>query len=482
MPPLDARDPDIALAVRDRCRGPRHRLPRRATGRGRAARHLTLIGAVASVLALTVAGCGGGSDDPLRAATVGRATVVETVDAPVVVTARATATVTAPADGTVGQLRVHEGQRVREGQILLRVGSPDAHRRLRLARQADSRAAASARPIGLPVFTAGGGQAGAGAERAFAHARLAVQRLPSGAARTQTLSVLRLLQSQYVAARTVTDQAVRQFSAGVRGLSAAIVGMSSAQRGQTGAAVQVARRTVAALTVRAPVAGTVSLSPPAASKSHSSDASQLVAKLPASLQGQAGGLVGGAAAPSVDAVLASGRPVRSGQPILTVTDTSTLTLTAQVDETDVLLVKKGIAASATLDAVPDATYVATVTTIDPAPTTSSRGGGSYVVRLSLGSGTMPDGSVAPTPRPGMKGDVKLNVRTARHTVAVPAIATFRAGARDAVWVVKNGVTHRRMVRLGAQGETRVQVVEGLQAGERIVVRGVDGVRDGEPVS
>jgi multidrug efflux pump subunit AcrA (membrane-fusion protein) len=39
-----------------------------------------------------------------------------------------------------------------------------------------------------------------------------------------------------------------------------------------------------------------------------------------------------------------------------------------------------------------------------------------------------------------------------------------------------------MVRLGAQGETRVQVVEGLNAGERIVVHGADVGRDGELVS
>jgi multidrug efflux pump subunit AcrA (membrane-fusion protein) len=104
-----------------------------------------------------------------------------------------------------------------------------------------------------------------------------------------------------------------------------------------------------------------------------------------------------------------------------------------------------------------------------------------VVRLSLGRGTMPDGSAAPTARPGMRGLVQLRVHTARHTVAVPAMATFRDGARDAVWVVKNGMAHQRTVRLGAQGERLVQVVEGLKAGERIVVRGADEVRDGEQV-
>ena len=74
---------------------------------------------------------------------------------------------------------------------------------------------------------------------------------------------------------------------------------------------------------------------------------------------------------SVDAALAEGQPVSSGQPLVTVTDASTLSLTAQVDETDVLLVKAGVPATAELDAVPDASYTAAVTTIDPTPTTST---------------------------------------------------------------------------------------------------------------
>jgi HlyD family secretion protein len=448
-----------------------------------AAGYLVRAGAVATALAVTVAACGGGSSNTdVRTGVVGRATVVEVVSAPAVVTARATATVAAPADGTVSLLRAREGQQVRAGQVLLRVGSPDAQRRLRQARQADAKVTTGVGSINIPSQTGQTGQAGVEAQQAFTTARRHALRLPAGSSRAQALSMLRVLQSQYAAARNATDQAARQIAAGVRSLSAAIAGLSSAQRTQTRAAVVMARRTVTALTVRAPVAGTVSLTPPASGKSRSTDTSALVNKLPQSLQSQASGLVGGAGSSSVDAALAPGRPVSSGQAILTVTDTSTLSLTAQVDETDVLLVKHGIPASATLDAVPEATYAATVSTIDPAPTTASRGGVSYVVRLSLGQGTLPDGSAAPTPRPGMSAVVRLQVRTARHTVAVPSVATFRTGSRDAVWVVKNGVTHRRMVRLGAQGQKRVQVVEGLQAGERIVVRGADVVREGEQVS
>ena len=82
----------------------------------------------------------------------------------------------------------------------------------------------------------------------------------------------------------------------------------------------------------------------------------------------------------------------SGSTLATITDPSTLSLTAQVDETDVLLVKPGVAASVELDAVPDATYHGGGQAIDPTPTTSAAGGVTYVVRLSLGGGRNADGS------------------------------------------------------------------------------------------
>ena len=445
--------------------------------------HRGRVATVLAVAALSVAGCTGGSGPDVEVADVGRATVVEVVEAPATVSARAAATVTAPADGTVAALRVHEGQQVQAGQVLLRVESPDARRRLRQALQADAQAASAGTPGSAgAVDLSAANQADAAARRAFARARRAAERIPPGPARVQALSALRVSQSQYRAARASANQASQALAAGLGSLSDAVAALSAAQRVQTRAAVDAARREVAALTVRAPVAGTVSLSPPAASTA-ATDPSALLDQLPENLQGQAGDLLGssgsGSGSGSVDAVLAQGRPVSSGQPVLTVTDTSTLSLAAQVDETDVLLVRPGVPASAELDAVPDAQYEAAVTTIDPAPTSSSRGGVTYVVRLALGRGSAADGSTAPTPRPGMSAVVDLQVRTARDAVAVPAAAVFRDGRRDAVWVVVHGVAHERAVRLGAQGKARVQVLEGLKVGEQVVIRGADQVHDGQ---
>ena len=239
--------------------------------------------------------------------------MAEVVEAPATVTARATATVSSPADGTVARLRVREGQQVRAGQVLLRVESPTARRRLRQALRADA-AGRLGRYVGHGARRPGRPRA-----QADADARARVRPGPPRGARASptragpdpgAVGAAGLA----VAVRRGPRQrrpGRRQLAAGLGSLSDAVAALSSAQRVQTRAAVDVARRTVAALTVRAPIAGTVSLSPPPAGTAGAGDAAGLVDQLPESLQGQAGDLLGGSGGgASVDAGARRGSPGR----------------------------------------------------------------------------------------------------------------------------------------------------------------------------
>lgn len=437
-----------------------------------------------AVLALALSACSGDEDDGVRLGTVGRSTVTEVVEAPATVTARATAEVSAAADGRLTELNVVEGKPVKAGKVLLRIGSRRAERQLRDARRADAEAA-SAGFVALPGsgLTSAQRSADADAQAAFRRARASALEIPDRQVRAQAVAALRASEAQYSAARAQAQDAVRRFDAGLGSLANAVGALSSAQRVQTRAAVAAAERTVAALTVRAPIGGTVSFATggDGTGGSDGSDGAELLEQLPDSVRGQADELLGGGSADRVTGALTVGQPVASGQPLLRITDVSALSLTAQVDETDVLLVGPGVAGRAELDAVPDAVYDAEVATIDPTPSTSSRGGVTYAVRLTLGRGTGQDGTTAPEPRPGMSAVVDLLVRTATDAIAVPAAAVFRDGRRDAVWVVRADVARKRLVRVGAQGEDEVQIVEGLKGAERIVVRGADKVRDGQPL-
>jgi multidrug efflux pump subunit AcrA (membrane-fusion protein) len=50
-----------------------------------------------------------------------------------------------------------------------------------------------------------------------------------------------------------------------------------------------------------------------------------------------------------------------------------------------------------------------------------------------------------------------------------------------VWLVRAGKAERRVVKLGAQGDTEVEVLSGVLVGDQIVVRGADTVRQGQDV-
>jgi len=420
--------------------------------------------------ALLAAGCTGEQDPRVQVAEVVRATVAEVVDAPGTVGARATSSLTAPADATVAEVLVPDGTQVEKGAVLARLSSPAAQDRLKQALAA--RANASDAVISVPQANLSPlqDQVDAAAATSFAAGRTAVAQIPDPALRAQAEQRATQAERQYAAAAAAARAALAQLGAGADGVESALAAVTGSQRAQAGAAVTVARQTVEALTVRAPISGVVTLGAggAAAAPSGAGDLAGLISGLPPAAQGPASealgaGVAGGGPAGGTTTMsgLVVGAPVRSGASLLTVTDLGGLTVE--------------------VDAVPDATYPATVTAVDLTPTTSARGGVSYRVRLALLGGTTADDQPAPQPRPGMSAVVDLQVRTAENALAVPAAAVVRDEGRDAVFVIEQGRAIRREVRLGAQGADLVEVVAGLLPGAQVVVRDADRLRDGQAV-
>ncbi len=437
------------------------------------------------VAAVLAAGCSGEDAPRVQVAEVGRATVAEVVDAPGTVGARATASLTAPADAAVAEVLIADGAQVEKGALLVKLSSPAAQERLRQAVAA--RNSASATRITVPRADLGPlqSQVDAAAAASIAAGRAAAAQIPDPGLRAQAEQRVAQAEREYRAAAAAARASIAQLGAGADSVESALSAVTGSQRAQAAAAVTVARQTVEALTVRAPIAGIVTLGAGSAPAGPAGgDLSGLISGLPEAVQGPASAALGGGGSPgstTSSSGLAVGAQVTTGAPLLTVTDLGGLTVDAEVDETDVLLVQAGTPATVEIDAVPDATYPATVTAVDLAPTTSARGGVSYRVRLDLGGGRTTDDSAAPQPRPGMNAVVDLQVRTAQDAIAVPAAAVVRTDGRDAVFVVESGRAVRREVRLGALGEDMVEVVAGLEPGARVVVRDADRLRDGEVV-
>src|ERR1700693_1455967 len=69
-----------------------------------------------------------------------------------------------------------------------------------------------------------------------------------------------------------------------------------------------------------------------------------------------------------------------------------------------------------------------------------------------------------------------------QALIVPAPTVVRMGEKATVWVVKDGRVEPRSVVTGLQSADRVEVVEGLSGGERLVARGQEGLYAGANVS
>jgi multidrug efflux pump subunit AcrA (membrane-fusion protein) len=449
---------------------------------------VTLRRGVAPLLVLlSLTGCTSEEPPAVQVGDVKRAPVTEVVEAPATVGARASATLRSPAQGTVAKLYVREGQRVRKGDILAKIRSPQAQSQLDQARQASRMAppAGVATPsVRLPSLDTTAFDRKVAAY--FAKARKEAKKVDDPRARKQLLNAIGLAQAQHKAQTralaSITTQLNRSINgvlSGVTsGLSSSMASLQAASRSQAKAAVKAAESTVKSLTIKAPFGGVVTLGR-VSGGGGGSGVEGLLSQLPGGGQQLPSMPSGGS---STGTPVATGVPVSAGDSIVTVTDVSKLLLDADVDETDVLLVTKGVKAEVELDAVPGATYTAAVTGIGVTPKEGTTGGVSYPVRLTLGAGTFDDGSKAPTPKPGMSAVTRLTVRESPSAVAAPASAIVSSGRESVVWVVRNGVAERRVVKLGAQGDAVVEVLSGLSVGDRIVVKGADSVRQGQRLS
>ena len=85
-------------------------------------------------------------------------------------------------------------------------------------------------------------------------------------------------------------------------------------------------------------------------------------------------------------------------------------------------------------------------------------------------------------RPGMFGRIKVDLGTRADSIAVPERAVTEMQGKNFVWSVgsDNKVT-QRTVKVGGQLGENLLILEGLKPGDRIVVEGLQKVKEGAPV-
>ena len=118
------------------------------------------------------------------------------------------------------------------------------------------------------------------------------------------------------------------------------------------------------------------------------------------------------------------------------------------------------------------THRARVDFIDPVVQNENR---TIVVKASASN---PGGLL----KPGMFIEARLATATRANAIVVPEDAVQPLRSANVVWAVVDGKANRRVVTLGVRSAGVVEIVSGVQAGEVVVVGGLERMGEGAPVA
>lgn len=319
--------------------------------------------------------------------------------------------------GEVVEVRVQDGARVAEGELLVRLDDTIARAEVAQAKAALGSAHARVGVVGRVTSRL--------AERTVEERVTGFDRAEREFQRTRQLHAEGALpDAELDAAQATLDVARSQLAAARASLQSTSPGgdeysATAATATEARAALAVAEARLAATRVEAPTAGVV-----------------------------------------LERKVEPGDVVQPGAGLLTLLGDGAPRLSAEADEKYLGVVSIGQAATAVADAVPDQPFPARLTYVAPAV---DPGRGTVELRFSV-----PE--PPPFLRPELTVSVNLDVARREATVTLP-LAAIRDAAGAAPWVLIVVEDHleRRPLRLGIRGDERIEVLEGASEGERVVV-------------
>lgn len=154
-----------------------------------------------------------------------------------------------------------------------------------------------------------------------------------------------------------------------------------------------------------------------------------------------------------------GQNVGSTDIIIKMTDTSNIYFDAEVDEADIGKVSLGQKAQVTLDAYPDKIFEGTVAEIIPQTKTTSSGANIIVVRIILDK-------TEDTFINGLTGQAEVILSEEKNVLTIPLEALKD---EETVIVQKDTKQEVRKVSLGIKSDTDIEIKEGLNEGEKVIL-------------
>ncbi len=173
----------------------------------------------------------------------------------------------------------------------------------------------------------------------------------------------------------------------------------------------------------------------------------------------------------------AGEWIEPGRPVLTLVAIDDLRIEFRVPQEFYSGINPQSALSVTLDALPEREFDGTIDAVVPVSDASSR---TFLIHVRVDAD---DARMTP----GMSVHGKLNLTTGRRGVVIPRDAILRyPDGRVTVWLVdpdsQPPTVSENRVTTGHGFDERITILEGIRAGDVVVVRGNESLQEGQQVS
>jgi len=161
-----------------------------------------------------------------------------------------------------------------------------------------------------------------------------------------------------------------------------------------------------------------------------------------------------------------GAQVRQNQTLIQLPDTSKMLVEVRVAEQMTDRIKAGQVCNITVDALPGQVLMGKIDKISPLPDNSNRWMNpnlkEYPTQIVLDQS-------APGLKPGMSAKVEIQVAQKDDVLGVPLQAVFMGGGESFVYVGDGANYERRVVKVGVSSTETIEILEGLKAGESVLL-------------
>jgi hypothetical protein len=173
-----------------------------------------------------------------------------------------------------------------------------------------------------------------------------------------------------------------------------------------------------------------------------------------------------------------GDTVSAQSALFVVGDLSVLRVETFVPERFVSSIRQGLGAAVSLEAIPGETFYAEIDEVNPVLDPASR---TLRIRLRFVDRTG-RGAADPRIKAGMFATISLVTRTRTNVPVIPRTSVINTYGSWIVFIVdENNIARRRTLELGIENERSLEVLSGINLGDKVVTAGQNFLTDGDPV-